>query len=722
MSKDDLIQKTDKAITELVYPKYTLQKAYNYYNCVMDPDQYRYIEEEYGIGNPTSIVFIPLIKKHIDALVGEYLNSAILPKVTCKDEQTISKMDREKQLFINTKVFDYLHKKLNNQLIKFLKNGQSITDDNIQQSIDDLIENLKESFTSEYEIAAQNVVEFIMQSRDADIKNKLATLFKDILIGAEDYYRCIPSAANNNVHIEVLDPLNTFVEENPESPYVKDSPRAVVRKWLNKQQILSQYGDLLSTEDKANLDNKWMDTAYNEAVYFVRSMSGIHDMDSEKQIQMPGYPAWSKHQRRLVPVYEVEWIETDSNYIMQRYKTVRIGSNIYILYGKDEHVVRSVSNPRKCTLDINGVYYRNRSNKPFSLVLTCASLQDKYNILCFFRDNLISSSGTTGDFVDVSVLPKFLGSSLPERLKKWIAYKKGGIAPIDSSMEGRLGAGQQPLNTIYNGYDDTVKVQAVQAVQLAIDSVEQTTSSITGVFRERLNGIQQRDAVTNVQTSVNNSFTITRPYYQQMDTITEELLLDALNVAKIVYKNGLSGRLILGDKQSLIFTALPEYFTLSDYDIHIVSSTDVTQQLMQLKQIVPELVKAGAISPDLVIEALTTKSLTQFKLQIKKSMEKQNKINEQIQQLQQQNQQLQEQYKQAMQQLQQAQQKIESLNEAKIQIEAQKIKQDAEINWFKARTDKSYKDTQNSIQSKRTEIELAQLRDGNPYNDQIGQE
>jgi hypothetical protein len=61
-----------------------------------------------------------------------------------------------------------------------------------------------------------------------------------------------------------------------------------------------------------------------------------------------------------------------------------------------------------------------------------------------------------------------------------------------------------------------------------------------------------------------------------MDTITEELLLDALNVAKIVYKNGLSGRLILGDKQSLIFTALPEYFTLSDYDIHIVSSTDVT--------------------------------------------------------------------------------------------------------------------------------------------------
>jgi len=45
------------------------------------------------------------------------------------------------------------------------------------------------------------------------------------------------------------------------------------------------------------------------------------------------------------------------------------------------------------------------------------------------------------------------------------------------------------MNTIYNGYDDTVKAQAIQAIQMAIEATEQTCSSITGVFRERLNGI-----------------------------------------------------------------------------------------------------------------------------------------------------------------------------------------------------------------------------------------
>ena len=54
-----------------------------------------------------------------------------------------------------------------------------------------------------------------------------------------------------------------------------------------------------------------------------------------------------------------------------------------------------------------------------------------------------------------------------------------------------------------------------------------------------------------------------------------KMLLDALNVAKSVYKNGLTGTIILGDKYQKIFTALPEYFTLSDHDIHIITSTDV---------------------------------------------------------------------------------------------------------------------------------------------------
>ena len=55
MSKEELIYKTNKAISELVYEKDDLRKAYNYYHCKRDKEQFKYLEENYGIGQPTEI-------------------------------------------------------------------------------------------------------------------------------------------------------------------------------------------------------------------------------------------------------------------------------------------------------------------------------------------------------------------------------------------------------------------------------------------------------------------------------------------------------------------------------------------------------------------------------------------------------------------------------------------------------------------------------------------
>ena len=57
-------------------------------------------------------------------------------------------------------------------------------------------------------------------------------------------------------------------------------------------------------------------------------------------------------------------------------------------------------------------------------------------MLCFYRDNLIASSGTIGDWIDYTLIPAELGVNLPERIMKWLAYKKQGIGLIDTSQEG----------------------------------------------------------------------------------------------------------------------------------------------------------------------------------------------------------------------------------------------------------------------------------------------
>ena len=724
MKHEELVDKTNKAINELVYDKEALRKAYNYYNCKRDKEQFKYLEENYGIGQPTAVEFIPLIRKHVDALVGEYLNVPILPKVSCKDTETINNIFREKQLKISTECYNLLQNNLKNNLLRLLGN-KDMQDLNIKEQLDKLIEDINENFTSEYEIAGQNIVEYIIQSRNIDLVTKLKQLFVDLLVTGYTFYKVHPSPSGNNIQIECLNPLNVFPDLNYDSPYINESYRIVVRKFLTRNQILNKYGKHLSKEDISKVKELWQDHLETSNSYYVRSVSTALGTPATDGIRAgeevtPGYPEhhWYRYDNNLIPVYEVEWIETDKDFVEQRYSSVRIGEEIYIINGQDE-VIRTKDAPEKATLSINGVWFNNRGSEPYSMVINCMVLQDKFDLATFYRDKLIANSGSIGDWINMPTIPTFLGDKLEERIMKWLAYKKQGIGLIDTSQEGQLNTGQAPINTMFNGFDDTVKGQAVQAIQMVIDSIEATASSITGVFRERLNGIQQRDAVTNVQTGINNSFIITKQWHFQMDIVTREILLDSLNCAKIVYKDGLTGTLILGNKLQKLFTALPKYYTVTDFDIHIITSAEVMKEMEQIKALIPDFIKAQIISPEILMDIITSKSLTEMKTKVNQSIKKQKAENNQIQQLTQQVEELQGNLQQASQQLQQAQQKIEQLNEIKLQLEKQKIQLQNEVDMFKAKTDRTFKEAQAENDTKRTQIELMQLYDGNPYNDEV---
>ena len=68
------------------------------------------------------------------------------------------------------------------------------------------------------------------------------------------FYQVHPSRKRTNIEIEVLDPRNVFVDRNPESVYVRDSYRVVIRRWLTKQQILNKYGPQLDTSSINELE------------------------------------------------------------------------------------------------------------------------------------------------------------------------------------------------------------------------------------------------------------------------------------------------------------------------------------------------------------------------------------------------------------------------------------------------------------------------------------
>ena len=206
-----------------------------------------------------------------------------------------------------------------------------------------------------------------------------------------------------------------------------------------------------------------------------------------------------------------------------------------------------------------------------------------------------------------------------------------------------------------------------------------------------------------------------------MDLVVNEILLDCLNLAKVVFKNGLKGTIILGDKYQRVFTALPEYFTLTDHDVRILTSSEIARDLEQIKSILPEFVKSGGLPPDIIIDAITCRSIPDLKYKIKRAMRLQKEEHDQIAQLTQQVEELQKQLQDAAQQLSKSQKQIESLNQTKLQLEQQEIQMKYQLEWYKANTDREYKEAAAEEQKRRTQVELQQMYDGNPYNDKVRQ-
>ena len=731
MNVEKEIEQINKAINELVYQKTALQKAYNYYHYKRDADQFKHIEENYGIGVPTSIDFNPLVRPHIDRLIGEYLGLNPDLKITCKDSETISNIMREKQLTINKSIYDYLKRYLENNIIGSIINKQeSSVDPLIESELKKIVDNIDESFISQYEIAAQNILDYIKQSESMDINTKMWEILADLAITGTCYYRTRPTVNKDDIKFEVLNPVNTFVEKNPNSNYLADSRRAVVRKYMSVEDILSEYRDDLKEEYvKILKDNNGIEQTGGPFYYIRGESQDIKNIWDASHTGILGgletHPTWpgesskvdSRYYSKMWVIYEVEWIEVDyKTGIQTRHEGVKIGEEIYITRGESPYIIRSKENPKRCRLSVNGLFLLDKNGEPNSIIINTMNLQDKYDLLAFYRDNLIANSGTVGDWVDLAYVPQILGVELPERLQKWLAYKKQGIGLIDSSQEGA-----QMMNTIFNGFDDTVKAQSIQAISLAMKTIEQTVSMTTGILPEALAQYEQRDAVSNVQLGVRTSLLLTKQFYKAMDNIYKSVNYDLLNIAKLVWNNGLKGTIVLG-KYAKIFTALPKYYTTTDFDIHIEDSTKSYQNIQALISVAGELIKGGVADLSDITNIITATSITELKRDINKSILRKKEENNIIIQLQQQVKQYETAEKEWKKQIEELQNKINQLNSQleknnhmKWNIESEKI----EIEKEKIKNDKDYNDKIVDVKRKQLEVQVSEIYDNNPYNDKI---
>jgi flagellar M-ring protein FliF len=224
------------------------------------------------------------------------------------------------------------------------------------------------------------------------------------------------------------------------------------------------------------------------------------------------------------------------------YVVVQMSGNEYVVLYSDLELSDSKQIVDK--LDSSGVSYRLEKNGSEILVPA-----DEVNRLRLETVDFALGSGVSGVGYEVFDNTDALGSTNFVQNVNLLRALEGELARTISSVENIRSARvhlvmpkreifsreeQKPsASVVIRTKEGPLNPQSIQAIQMAINAIEENASSITGVFQEMLGGIQQRDAVSNVKVGIRQSTLLTKQYFHAMDLMFKEVNYDCLNNAKL---------------------------------------------------------------------------------------------------------------------------------------------------------------------------------------------
>lgn len=713
-TKEYIETQVNSAIGLLVKDKKQLIKARKCYYGQRDEGEFAYIEDMYGIESATSIPVIPLVSRHINSLLGTLESRRFAPKIYCRDTHTLKKIAEQKEEYVKEKEYGILKKNLMNNI------NQAFYDElGVSEDIEAMRSNLDSDFVSSFELVAQDFLEMVQNNAEIDLSTKRIELFREYLIYGSCFYRVRAYNEEEIPEVEVLCGEDVFIEENPNSAFYNKSTRAVVRKFMTQQDFFEKYGQYLSKADIKDIKQPSYNPYETDSFYFSKNPGSLGTR-ADVGITINGLEN-REDPGRLLTVYEVEWLDSnpveiddDTFYRTDRYFAVKVGDKI-ISFGKDEYAPRSVHRPLQTTLSINGISNRTKKGEPYSLVIACLPLQNKYDLVHYLLEHTMVNSGVKGQIIDFSLIPEHLGDTPEERLLSFLALRKQGSMLIDTSSEGDLTA----MNTIFNGFDDSLQASSIQGLQLISTIIEDTCSGITGVFRELLQAAEERDAVANVEVGIRQSAVITKPLFSANDKIMSCMTLDIINGYRVAYKNGISGSITMDDGSLKVFTADPVNYSFTDYGMGIWDSDEQIQALEKLKGLAAEFIKTGQADMSLIVEIMNANSVSKLQKIVDKHLSVKKQAQEQVSQLTQQLEQMQQQMQQMEQEANKIQQQYDVLNKRNIDLEEFKVKKDLEIKEKQVNDQEKFNADKVEIEKSKLELEKVQLYDNNPYNDKV---
>ena len=619
-----------------------LKSLYDYYNGVIDEQDYRYVLKPYGKTRnnfPSKLRNYPIIKPIIDLLLGEKAKRPLNYTVTVANSDSTSVKEEKK------------HQKLlmlaNQMFAKQM--GQQEQQQEEAQPPKQVMEEFERTYVDSRALKGQAAINYIMQNEE--VRDKFLKGFFHYLVTGEVYSH--KGVVRNDTFYEVLNPLDIDYDKDPDLEFVEDGDWAMVRKYAHASTVIDTFGESLTDEQILELENPQQTSADSYLLYRAEANGSDENIyrnrlvecitvywKSRKRIGFLSYPdpmtgvaeemiveegfKLPKQLKEVGAKVRYEWVN-------EVWEGTRIDGRFYIDINPIANQRTSLDNPSKCKLPINGRKYSDINSDNISIVSLGIPYQLNYNIFKYRMELAIARSKDIIAQFDINMIPKKWD------MDKFMYFVEGtGIAWVDYNKEGIM------LSPQHQSVLD-MSIKTIDQYLALLESIQLEWEKISGVNRQRQGGIGPYEGKAASQQAIVQSSHITEDLFRKFSRFEQRELQGLLDYSKEAWVNGKKGMYVMPDTTVQMFDISSMELMEAEFGIFVSDSGRDQDKLEQARAIGQSMVQNG-VPASAVLDMFDSENFIGLKDKIRKA----EKAQEELQQAQQQAQQEQQQQQMQM--------------------------------------------------------------------------
>jgi len=551
----------------------------NLYNGKVDLNDMKLILNPGGLEQffvPDAIQHYPIITPRVNVLVGEEKRRKFDWSVQIVNPDTLSKIKEDKKAMVDAKLMEMLQSQVSDEELEkeLMKFGDYVNFD--------------------YQDMREKRANLLLRHYIAKLDMKIAFQqgFKDALIMGEEIYMF--DIVNGRVTFEKLNPLKVHTLRGGYSNKIEDSDVIVLDDFWSPGKIQDHFYNDLSEAEVVKLDegsytgdNKNLD-GVTEAIDDVAGLKMLQresmDMhiDSTGIFDRSGSPGkgsytdssgnvrvlrmfWRSMKKVIKVTFFDELGETQTKFRSEEYiidedrgetaktlwvpqwwKGVKIGKDTYLQIKPKEIQYNRLDEPSFNSCGIVGQVHNSGDEESVTMVDRSKPFQYLYDISWYRVNEALAKY--MGSIVELDLAKVPTGWTVT----KWLYFaRKSGISVVDSFKEGQKGMAKGKLaGSVGNTTGKVLDQRVGDFIQTHIQMMEFAKAQmdeVTGVSRQRLGQVENRETVGGVERAVSQSNHITEELFTMHDYCKKRCFQILIETAKIALKGKHTKFAYIGD-------------------------------------------------------------------------------------------------------------------------------------------------------------------------------